>query len=136
MNYATNFIKKNKLSKKVNFCGWIPNKKIKYYYEKSDVFVLPSWHEGMPNSLIEALSCGLSSIVTNVGTIPNFLRDNKNTLFVQPKNPKSIFNAMEKLMLDEKLKISISKNGFKVANKYFSTDKGLNLLVNHIKLLF
>ena len=71
----------------------------------------------MPNSLIEALSwyCMYNS---NVGMITNYLDDGISALIVPPNDSLSLKVAMEKLMLDKKLKI-LFKNGHLVANKYF-----------------
>lgn len=125
---AKDFVAKNKLEDYISFEGWIPNNQLYKYYKLADVFVLPSWSEGMPNALIEALSCGLATITTNVGMIPNYLKDNYNTLLINPKSTQELSIAMEKLIIDKNLKLKLSKNGFKVANKYFSTEKGLKSL--------
>ena len=95
--------------------------------------MLPSWAEGMPNALIEALSSGLASITTNVGMIPNYLKDNHSALLVNPKSTEELTIAMEKLILDKNLQLKLSTNGYKVANKYFSTRKGLKSLSELIK---
>ena len=97
--------------------------------------MLPSWAEGMPNALIEALSCGLATIVSNVGMITNYLVNEENALIVKPNDSKSLTKSMERLLVDKDLKINISKNGYKVANKYFSTEKQLRSLASSIKQL-
>ncbi len=131
--YAKEFIAENGLEKRVEFMGWLSNNKLSEYYKNADIFVLPSWAEGMPNALIEALSSGLAVITTDVGMIPNYLSNNENSLILPPRSTKSLTNAMEKLISDNKLKIKISKNGFKVANNYFSTKIGLKILAESIK---
>ena len=78
MKKAKDFVVKNQLSEKVFFEGWVLNEKLGEYYKNADIFILPSWAEGMPNSLIEALSCDLATIVSNVGLIPNYLTNNEN----------------------------------------------------------
>ena len=130
---AKDFIDKNKLENFISFEGWKPNNQLFKYYKSADVFVLPSWAEGMPNALIEALSCGLASITTNVGMIPNYLKDYHSALLVNPKSTEELTIAMEKLILDENLKLKLSKNGYKVAKKYFSSEKGLKSLSELIK---
>lgn len=133
MKPAQKFITDNQLSKKVLFKGWVAHRGIEEYYKAADIFVLPSWAEGMPNALIEALSCGLASIVSNVGMISNYLVNDSNALLIPPKDSKSLITAMEELILNKKLKINISKNGHKVANEYFSSEKELKSLSKLIK---
>ena len=59
MNYAKNFIHKNDLKEIVFLKGWKDFDDVNEFYKLCDIFVLPSWKEGMPNSLIEALAAGL-----------------------------------------------------------------------------
>jgi len=133
MKTAKDYIAKNKLKDFVTFEGWKPNNQLNEHYKSADVFVLPSWAEGMPNALIEALSCGLASITTNVGMIPNYLKDNHNALLINPKSTEELSTAMEKLTIDKNLKLKLSKNAYKLAIKYFSTEKGLMSLSELIK---
>ena len=133
MKTAKDFATKNQLEDFITFEGWKPNNQLDEYYKSADVFVLPSWAEGMPNALIEALSCGLASITTNVGMIPNYLKDNYNALLINPKSTEELTIAMEKLIIDKNLKLKLSKNAYKVAIKYFSTEKGLKSLSELIK---
>jgi glycosyltransferase involved in cell wall biosynthesis len=55
--------------------GTVPNHKLPYWYNAADLFCLASRSEGTPNVLIEALSCGCPSVVTNVGSVQQVLTD-------------------------------------------------------------
>ena len=133
MKKAKDFVVKNQLNEKVFFEGWVLNEKLAEYYKNADIFILPSWAEGMPNSLIEALSCGLATIVSNVGLIPNYLTNNENSLIIPPRDSVNLSRAMKKVILDKNLKIKISQNGYEIAVNYFSTEKGLEKLSKIIK---
>ena len=133
MKTAKDFATQNHLEDFITFKGWKLNNQLDEYYKSADVFVLPSWAEGMPNALIEALSCGLASITTKVGMIPNYLKNNHNALLINPKSTEELTSAMEKLIIDKNLKLKLSKNAYKVAIKYFSTEKGLMSLSELIK---
>ena len=130
---AKNFVATNKLDQNVIFKGWVLNEELIECYQNADVFVLPSWAEGMPNALIEAISCGLAPIVSNVGLISNYLKNNESSLIIPPKDSIKLSIAMKSLILDKKLRIKISKNGYKVAVSYFSTEKGLENFSTLIK---
>ena len=136
MRSSRQFIKENNLTHKVFFVGWIKPSEIKNFYIKADVFVLPSWAEGMPNSLIEALSFGLASIVTDVGMICNYLQNNISALILPAKNLDLLQCAMEQLILDNKQREKLSKKGYLISKQYFSTDKGLEKMAKSIKKIF
>ena len=135
MKSAQKFVTENQLSDNVIFEGWVTHDSINHFYQAADVFVLPSWAEGMPNALIEALSCGLAAIVSNVGMIPNYLEDRTNALIINPKDSKHLGGAMEELIIDLKLRKKISKNGHLISKQYFSTNKGLEAMANTINKL-
>tara|TARA_X000000950_G_scaffold166898_1_gene203777 strand:- start:6918 stop:8033 length:1116 start_codon:yes stop_codon:yes gene_type:complete len=120
---------------RVFISGWLSNSEILANLKSSDVFVLPSWHEGMPNSLIEALASGLPSISSNVGIIPDYIKHNLNGLLIEPKNKLILEKTIEKTINDVNLRKSLSKNGHKLAEKMFSDSISLNKLANEIKKL-
>ena len=79
----------------------------------------------MPNALVESISCGIPSIVSPVGVIPDFLEDAVSCLFCTPKDKNNLEKTMEKLINDIKLRKKISKNAFLVAKNNFSSDSSL-----------
>ena len=124
--YLEDFGVKNNLKNKLLLKGWLPKNKIMEYLSKADIFVLPSWQEGMPNALIEALASGLPSITTSVGVIPDYLINNKSALIVEPKNANKLKKSIENLINDNNLRKKLSKNGLFVAKKNFSTKRSLD----------
>lgn len=59
-----------------------------------DIFVFPSWWEGFPYSILEAMSAGKIIISTNVGGISEAITDQQNGILIPPKNPQALSNAM------------------------------------------
>lgn len=69
-----------------------------------DVFVLPSYTEGFPNVLLEAMACGCAIVATRVGAIPEMLDENgadECGLIVQPRDVEGLREAIVKLLGDE-----------------------------------
>jgi glycosyltransferase involved in cell wall biosynthesis len=73
----------------------------------ADAFILPSYHEGLPMSMLESMAWGLPVIVTPVGGIPEVIRDGRNGLLVEPGHREQLVQAMERLIEDEDLRLSL-----------------------------
>ena len=95
---------------------------------KSDIFVLPSWAEGFPNSVIEGMATGNAVIATKVGAIPDILIHNQTCLLVNPKDQDELNNALELLISDENLIKKLAKNAVTFADSNFSEHKSLSRL--------
>ena len=78
-----NYIRENKLNDIILYEGWVENEKKKQLLNQTDVFILPSYVEGLPISILEALSYGKPVITTPVGGIPEIVTDENGFLFNQ-----------------------------------------------------
>ena len=84
---------------------------------KSDVLVLPSYHEGLPLVVLEAMASGLGLIVTKVGAIPEILSD-QNAVFIEPGDINSIEQAIRQLYFHREQLEDLKRNNFSLAEKY------------------
>ena len=73
------------------------------YLQKSRIAILPSYREGLPRSLLEAASCELPIISTNVPGCREICLDKFNGFLVEPKDSKSLAKAIEKLVSNQRL---------------------------------
>ncbi|MCA9784724.1 MAG: glycosyltransferase [Candidatus Delongbacteria bacterium] len=80
--------------------GRVEHAKVASMLRSADAFVLPSWAEGMPNGLLEAMACGLPCVATRVGGIPEVLRDGENGLLVEARSQDDLSRALGALMSD------------------------------------
>lgn len=85
------------------------------YYRNSDIYVLPSYHEGFPRTIWEAMSNSLPVIATNVGGIPFFLKSKKHAILIEPKNSNAIAKAVELLINHDNLRVKIISNGYNLS---------------------
>jgi len=102
----------------VSFIGKIPNEKIPEYLAASDVFVLPSLSEGLPNVILEAMASGLPIVASKVGGLPEMIKNGENGFLVEPKSPEQIAKKVLLLLGDNELKEKISKNNKEKAKDY------------------
>ena len=93
----------------VEIHGWLPLDSFQELREKASIFILPSFDEGLPMAMIEAMSLGQIPITTSVGGIPDVIEDGSNGLLVEPGNPSSIAAAIEQLITDEVLREHLSE---------------------------
>ncbi len=73
-----------------------------------DVFVLPSDHEGLPLSLLEAMALGKPSVVTGVGGVPEVVR-NGEAIVVPPRDPEALTEGIATLLRDPSLRMRIGE---------------------------
>lgn len=89
------------------------------FLEQADLFVLPSLWEGMPISLIEAMSFGLPIVATNVGGIPDMIRNNISGLLVETESNK-ISDAICEMINDKFLRENLGKEARNQAKRFSS----------------
>ncbi|ANE56310.1 glycosyltransferase family 4 protein [Methylomonas sp. DH-1] len=106
------------LSHSVEFVGKLEPEQIAKLYYDADIMLNPATVDNMPNSVLEALACGLPVITTNVGGIPFIVKDNESALMVESNNAQMLADAILKLVNDSDLYNKLAVNGFAVANQY------------------
>lgn len=98
------------------FRGALPHTDIVKYLNCADVFVLPSLAEGCPNSVIEAMACGLPIISSDLPFNYDIL-DSSNSILVNPMNVQEIADAIAKLKYDEPLRLNLREGALKKASE-------------------
>jgi len=102
----------------VKFIGRVQNEEIPRYMIASDVFVLPSFSEGFPVVILEAMASGLPIVATKVGGLPEIVKDGENGFLVEPKNPEEIAEKVLLILKGDKLRERISENNKKKVKEY------------------
>jgi len=97
---------------------WIDSSERERLLAQSDVFVLPSYHEGVPMALLEAMAAGLPAIVTPVGGIPDVLRTGVEGLMVEPARVTELSAAMARLVSQEGERIAYGRRAHERARSY------------------
>ncbi len=85
-------------------------KDIRPYLAIANLFVLPSYREGLPNSLLEAGSFGLPLVATNINGCNEIIIDGENGILVEKKSVSSLVNAIMELIENKKLYNEIKEN--------------------------
>ncbi len=99
------------IENQVTVLTWISPEQRDELLAESDAFILPSYNEGLPMSMLESMAWGLPVIVTPVGGIPEVIFHRQNGLLVEPGNQDQLVQAMQDLIRDEDLRISLGNAG-------------------------
>ena len=97
-------------------------------FRKADAFILPSYAEGMPITVLEAFAVGLPTIATNVGATPEVIQDGENGLLFEPGNIEGMTNALVRLANDKTLRERLGKKGYEDVQKRFSAQRWVDEL--------
>lgn len=96
---------------------------IRECYQMADYFCLPSFFEGTPNVICEAISCGLPILCSNVCDNAIYVHEGENGFLFDPKSPESIADAIKRmLLLDETQYEKFSQKSRIIAEKKLSQD--------------
>lgn len=109
------------ISDNVYFRGNVDN--VYEYLNMSDIFVFPSFSEGMPNSLLEAMACGLPVIASRIGGVVDVVEDGKSGILFEPGDVSGLASAMVRLLRDEELRQRLGTEARKRIVDNFSIDR-------------
>ncbi len=87
------YVNEHNLSDRVTFTGFVQN--VHAYLQAADIFTFPSENESLSNALIEALACGRPCLASNIGGIPDTVRDDVNGRLLAPRNHGEWLDALE-----------------------------------------
>lgn len=94
----------------IDACGPKYGDDLLQMYVDADCFVMPSYREGFPNTVLEAGAMGLPSIVTDINGSREIVENEKNGLIVPSKNVDVLYDAMERMLTDDKARETMKRN--------------------------
>ena len=128
------FMYENNLLSKVEFIGTVLNKDKEKFLLDTDIFVFPSWFEGLPQVILEAMAAGCPVISTkDVGAIPEVVVDGVSGILVEKQNPKQIADAIIKLIKDPGLRKKMGEASRKRFKRYYTMDQNINMMIKVFK---
>ncbi|MUL81732.1 glycosyltransferase family 4 protein [Mycobacterium sp. CBMA247] len=92
----------------VDVVGWVEPPARDELLGQADIFVLPSYDEGLPMAILEAMAHGVVPLSTPVGGIPEAITDGVDGLLVPPGEPKLLAGALERLATDDALRVALA----------------------------
>jgi len=116
------YIDEGNLKGKVAVPGWIPHDALPNYLNELKLLVLPSYTEGLPNIMLEAMACGTPVLATPVGAVPDVIRDGETGFIMKDNSPECIANNVIRALNHPSLE-QIVKNAHTLVKKEFTYEK-------------
>lgn len=121
-------VNEQKLNEHVKILGWVRNEEKEAYLKKCSTFVLPSYSEGMPMSVLEAMSYGLATISTNAGGIPQIIENGVNGIRIDAGDVHALSRSLIELLLHPQDKQIIGTYGRKRIQEKFNVENNIERL--------
>jgi glycosyltransferase involved in cell wall biosynthesis len=100
--------------------GWVGPETKMQLLSTASCFVLPSYHEGLPLAMLEAMTCGVPVVATAVGGIPEVVTDEVSALLVPPRDSHALARALARVLTDPDLAARLSDGGRRRALESYS----------------
>ena len=110
----------------VSFLGRVPNTHLPGILNNWDAFVLPSFYEGHPKAVLEAMACGLPVIGTRVQGIVELIADGETGLLCET-DAGSIRQALERIAEDGALRTKLGQNARRYVEKHFALERVVDM---------
>jgi len=118
------YLNRKNLNNKVKLVGWIPHDKLSDYLNELQLLILPSYTEGLPNIMLEAMACGTPVLATPVGGIPDIIKDEETGFIMENNSPeciaKNIIRALNHPDLEQ-----IAQNACTLVEREFTFEKAV-----------
>lgn len=115
-------VKRQGLEGIVSVLGWVSGDERERQYEEADVYCLPSYHEGLPMSILEAMADSLPVVSTPVAGIPEAVIHERNGLIVPTGDPPTLAAALIRLLQDPELRAAQGRAGRVLAEERFDAE--------------
>jgi len=126
-------MQKLNLQKHVVFLGYWEKQRMPEFYSMLGIFVLPSLSEGLPNVNLEAMASSLPVVSTNVGGVPEALRENVNGLLVKPGNEYELANALLYLIQNPNIAKEMGRKGREIVENEFKREEQFRQIVSFFR---
>jgi glycosyltransferase involved in cell wall biosynthesis len=112
--------------------GWIDGSRKDQTFQESNVLLLPSYNEGLPISVLEAMAYGLPVVATDVGGVAEAVENGVNGYLLNPGETEKLAHCIKQLADSRELRLSMGKEGYALAREKFD----LPVIVRQLETLY
>lgn len=120
------------IASRVHLLGGQPRERALDILSKADVFALPSYAEGMPFSIIEALAVGCPVVASDVGAVRDIIKNEETGLLIESGSVDQLFDALCRLAKDDGLRKKLASQG----NVFARNEFGIHNLENTLRVVY
>lgn len=114
----------------VMLSGRVRPEEVPRLLQASDFLVLPSYSEGMPQVVLEAMNCGLPVVATRVGGVPEAVLDGRTGLLIEPRDVGQLRDGMARMIADEAFRLAAGREGLARAHEVFDAERNAATLAD------
>lgn len=122
-NYLLDKVNEFGVNENVEFIGQLPREELIPYYHESSFCIVPSLWENHPYVILEAMACGKPVIASNVGGIPEIIKDKINGRLIPPGSVSGLTDAAIELLGDAKMRENLGGNAKKYVEEQYAPQK-------------
>ena len=126
-------VNEKKLGNNIKILGWVNGEEKEKLLKESSFYILPSYNEGMPMSVIEGMAYKNVTVSTNVGGIPKVITNMQNGILINPGDTESLYRYLDELLQDKELRIKLSENARKTTEEKFNIKNNIKKLIEVYK---
>ncbi len=124
------YIKAIGLNNHIIFLGVIKGVAKERFFCTTDIFLFPSWHEGHPNAILEAMASGCPIIATDVGAISESIINGFNGFLIPPKSVNHIVEKVNELINNPQLRRQMGERSRELYEKHFTSEANVEKMIS------
>lgn len=116
----------NGLGERVHWAGWVPHEEIGEWLNRLLLLVIPSYTEGLPNVMLEAMACGTPVLAPRIGSIPDVVEDGVTGYLMDGNDAVTLREGIQRVLKDEMLD-EVAENGMRMVIERFNFRSSVEL---------
>lgn len=129
----TEAVRERKMEHVIRIVGEVHPDQMNKWMKASDLFVLATRTEGMPNVVMEAMACGLPVVTTVVGGLPEAVGDCEGAILVPPRDVDKFKDAVLKVLQNEELRERMGSAARRKAQERFGVQRNARLILDYLQ---
>lgn len=125
-------INESNLQERIKIKGWVSGFRKDEVFKNSNIYILPSYYEGLPMSILEAMAYGLPVISTPIAGIPEAVEDGVSGFLIPPGDAHALADRINMLANDKELREKMGAESYRIAKEKFD----INVIIKQLREIY